>query len=299
MSPDEITTLVKETKNSGTVYKPAEPALARVVSNEALTPPGDEEWRHIVLNLEGADYDYLEGQSLGVIATGTNEKGKPHRVRLYSIASSRKGEDGNSNTASISVKRVNYEHPETGEKVRGVASNYICELNVGDEVKITGPVGKAFVLPAEKDVDLILLATGTGVAPFLAFLNRVYKELEGYTGKVILYYGVRYQADLAYLNDMNQSMADFQKINNFRLSTAISRENPNQKMYVQHRLQEDADEIWEILKRGKFGIYICGLKGMEKGINETFQTIATKNGADWESIKPALKKTGRWNQEVY
>merc|ERR1711904_543983 len=121
----------------------------------------------------------------GVISPGPDKTGKtPAAVRLYSIASSAVGDNENEKTVSLCVKRVveldgKFANREVGEdkpdkagtnfpknKVyRGVASNYICDLNVGDEVLITGPVGTEMLLPQDPDSVLIMLATGTGIAP--------------------------------------------------------------------------------------------------------------------------------------
>merc|ERR1719174_2626364 len=124
--------------------------------------------------------------SLGLIAPGPDKKtGKdPAAGRLYSIASSAVGDDQSSKTVSLCVKRVvevdgKHFNRDVGEdkpdkagthypnnKVyRGVASNYICDLKVGDEVTITGPVGTEMLLPRDPESVLIMLATGTGIAP--------------------------------------------------------------------------------------------------------------------------------------
>ena len=76
---------------------------------------------------------YAEGQSIGIIAEGTDKNGKPHKLRLYSIASSAPGDYGDGKTVSLCVKRLIYED-EDGNEVRGVCSNYICDLKKGDKV---------------------------------------------------------------------------------------------------------------------------------------------------------------------
>lgn len=294
-----LTKLHKAELLPGSVYKPSSPTTARVLSNVNITPRGDDDWHHIVVELAPSDYNYLEGQSLGVIAPGLDERGKPHKVRLYSIASARGGEDGRNATAALSVKRVVYTDPETGNSVRGVASNLLCDAGVGDQLTVTGPAGKTFVLPDRNDVDLLLFATGTGVAPFRAFLNRLYVE-SNYSGRVTLFYGVRRAADLAYMNDVN---GDLQKLigrPNLRVITALSRENPaGPKVYVQHRLLDDAPEAGRIVEGENCAVYICGIKGMEKGIEESFRQIVENRGGHWDEKKEQLKKEGRWNLEVY
>ena len=294
-----LTILGKSDLLPGTVYKPSSPTVARVLSNVNVTPGGDDAWHHIVLELGVSDYNYLEGQSLGVIAPGLDGRGKPHKVRLYSIASARGGEDGRPRTAALSVKRVTYVDADTGKRVAGVASNQLCDARVGDEITVTGPAGKSFVLPDGDDVDLLLFATGTGVAPFRAFLLRLFVETK-YRGAVTLFYGVRRGPDLAYMNDANRDLENVGGRPNLRLVTALSRENPaGPKVYVQHRLLEHRAEAARILEEGNCAIFICGIKGMEKGIEDAFREIVETRGGNWDEKKERLRKEGRWNLEVY
>lgn len=296
----ELGVLKKNPPPDTKVYKPKDPTTAVVLSNDNLTPQSEEDWHHVVLDISRTEFRYLEGQSVGIIPPGETENGRAHRPRLYSIASCRRGDDEKFQTVTLSVKRVIFEHPETGEKIRGLASNYICDLKPGDRVSITGPTGKAFLLPENPDVDLLLFATGTGIAPFRSFLKHIYREKSDYSGRCLLVYGVRRKSDLAYLNETNQELASFENRPNFKLLTALSRENPDRpKVYVQHRLLELKDEVWDILRRGNFCIYICGLKGMEKGIEEALREIVGAHGFQWEDLKERFRKEGRWNQEVY
>ena len=91
------------------------------------------------------------------------------------------------------------------------------------------------------------------------------------------------------------------KPDNFRLTYAISREQNKAdggKMYVQDRLAENAEELFERLDKGGH-IYFCGLKGMMPGIIETLQQVAEARGVNWESKLEELKKAGQWHVEVY
>merc|ERR1712070_661283 len=94
---------------------------------------------------------------------GEDANGKPHKLRLYSIASTRHGDDFNGNTVSLCVRQLQYE--KDGETINGVCSTYLCDIKPGDKVKITGPVGKEMLLPDEEDANIVMLATGTGIAP--------------------------------------------------------------------------------------------------------------------------------------
>ncbi|KAL3322543.1 hypothetical protein AABB24_039911, partial [Solanum stoloniferum] len=122
-------------------FRPKDPYIGRCLLNTKITgddAPG-ETW-HMVFSTEG-EIPYREGQSIGVIIDGVDSNGKPHKLRLYSIASSALGDFGDSKTVSLCVKRLVYTN-DKGEMVKGVCSNFLCDLKPGAEVKITGPIGK-------------------------------------------------------------------------------------------------------------------------------------------------------------
>src|ERR1022692_2931304 len=96
--------------------------VATIVSNDRITPPGDAEVRHLVLEVS-EQLDYVEGQSVAVIVEGPAEFGRPHHHRLYSIASPRDGEAGHLGTFSLCVRRCYYIDDVSGERYPGVASN--------------------------------------------------------------------------------------------------------------------------------------------------------------------------------
>ncbi|XP_010497428.1 PREDICTED: ferredoxin--NADP reductase, leaf isozyme 1, chloroplastic-like, partial [Camelina sativa] len=107
-------------------YKPKNPYTGRCLLNTKITgddAPG-ETW-HIVFTTEG-EIPYREGQSIGVIPEGIDKNGKPHKLRLYSIASSAIGDFGDSKTVSLCVKRLVYTN-DSGETVKGVCSNFLCK----------------------------------------------------------------------------------------------------------------------------------------------------------------------------
>jgi len=261
-------------------------------------------------------------------APGPDKKGQtPAALRLYSIASSAVGDDQTSNTVSLCVKRVveldgKFANREVGEdkpdkagthfpknKVyRGVCSNYICDLKEGDEVLITGPVGTEMLLPQDDDAALILLATGTGIAPMRSYLRLLFADKAGanpdgsrkFKGLAWLFLGVPYSKSLLY-DDENIEFAT-KYPDNFRYDYAISREQKNaagQKMYIQTRIAEYAQDIWDLLQNKKSHVYMCGLKGMESGMEEALGPIAEGQGIVWKDFVKMLKKEERWHVEVY
>ncbi len=290
------------------IYRPNAPFVARVISNEPLVQEGGIGiCQHVKFDLSGGDLRYLEGQSIGVIPPGLDKNGKPEKLRLYSIGSTRHGDDLNDTTVSLCVRQLEYKHPETGETVYGVCSTYICNLKPGDEVKVTGPTGKEMLLPDDEDATIIMLATGTGIAPFRAFLWRMFKDGERalnpdyqFKGLAWLVFGIPTTPNILYKKELEEMQAKYP--DNFRLTYAISREQQNAeggRMYIQHRVAEHAEEMWEMLQSPKTHVYMCGLKGMEDGIDEAFSAQAAKAGIDWKEYRSQLKKAGRWHVETY
>uniref|UniRef100_A0A1J3J7C8 Ferredoxin--NADP reductase, chloroplastic n=1 Tax=Noccaea caerulescens TaxID=107243 RepID=A0A1J3J7C8_NOCCA len=283
-------------------YRPKEPYTGKVLLNTKITAddaPG-ETW-HMLFSHEG-EIPYREGQSVGVIADGIDKNGKPHKVRLYSIASSALGDLGNSETVSLCVKRLVYTN-DAGEEVKGVCSNFLCDLKPGSPVKLTGPVGKEMLMPKDPNATVIMLATGTGIAPFRSFLWKMFFEKHDdykFNGLAWLFLGVPTTSSLLYQEEFDKMKAKAPE--NFRVDYAISREQANdkgEKMYIQTRMAEYAPELWELLKKDNTFVYMCGLKGMEKGIDDIMVSLAAKDGIDWFDYKKQLKKAEQWNVEVY
>jgi len=281
------------------LYRPNGPGKAKVIALRKLTgdsSPNDVE--HIVLDYQGSDYWYLDGQSAGILPPGTDESGKPHKLRLYSIASPGIGEGGQDKTLSLCVKRVVYNDPETGEERRGVCSNYLCDLKVGDMVDLTGPTGKAFLLPEIADANMIMIATGTGIAPFRAFLQTRYSKRLSEKGETWLFFGMQHGADFLYQSELES----YEQHDSYHLITAISREQKTeagQRMYVQHRIAEHADAVIDLIQKPNTYVYMCGLRGMETGILEALNAAAEKKGSSWKALHEKLEAEKRWRIEVY
>jgi ferredoxin--NADP+ reductase len=290
------------------VYKNKAPFTGKVVSTKRIVgPKATGETCHIVIDHEG-DFPYWEGQSWGVIPPGVREKdGKPHSVRLYSIASSRYGDDMTGKTGSLCVRRATYWCPELkadDPAKKGICSNFLCDTKPGDEVQMTGPAGKVMLLPEEDpNTDYIMVATGTGIAPYRGFIRRLFVEktpaAEAYKGQAWLFLGVANSDALLYDDEWQDVLKKYP--DNFRLDYAISREQENKKggkMYVQDKVEEYADEIFSKLDRGAH-IYFCGLKGMMPGIQDMLKDVAVKKGLDYEEWLKGLKEKKQWHVEVY
>ena len=286
------------------IYRPNAPYVGQCVSNEEMVREGGiGTCRHLTFDISGGDLRYLEGQSIGIIPPGTDKNGKPEKLRLYSIASTRHGDNVDDKTVSLCVRQLEYKHPETGEMVYGVCSTYLCHLQPGDELKITGPVGKEMLLPEDPNANIIMMATGTGIAPFRAFLWRMFKEThENYkfNGLAWLVFGVATTPNVLYKDQLEEIQQQYP--DNFRLTCAISREQKNPqggRMYIQDRVAEHAEELWELIQKENTHTYICGLKGMEGGIDEALSAVASKQGVNWLEYQKQIRKAGRWHVETY
>ncbi len=289
------------------IYRPTTPLIAKVVSNEFLVAEGGVGIvQHLKFDISGSELTYLEGQSIGIIPPGQDAKGKPNKLRLYSIASTRHGDDVDDKSVSLCVRELEYKN-DAGETIKGVCSTYLCALKPGDEVQITGPTGKEMLLPADEDANVIMFATGTGIAPMRAYLWRMFKDNEKaknpeyqFKGFSWLVFGVPQTANILYKQELEEMQMTYP--DHFRMTYAISREQKNSeggRMYIQNRVAEHAVEMWEMLKNPKTHTYICGLRGMEPGIEDALGAEAAKEGIVWKDYVRAMKKEERWHVETY
>jgi len=278
------------------LYPPKKPTTATVVGNFNCTEAGFEnETHHIVLDFGAMPFPVLEGQSIGLVPPGADANGKPHFARQYSVASPRNGERPGYNNVSLTVKRVTQDHQ--GRPVRGVASNYVCDLQVGDKVQIVGPFGASFLMPNHPKSHIVMVCTGTGSAPMRAMTEwrrRLRKSGKFEGGKLMLFFGARTQQELPYFGPLQSLPKDFIDIN-----LAFSRTPGQPRRYVQDAMRERAADLAALLKDGLTHFYVCGLKSMEEGVVLALRDVAVDAGLDWDTIGEALKKEGRLHLETY
>jgi benzoyl-CoA 2,3-dioxygenase component A len=276
------------------LYAPEKPAMASVSGNFRLTADdASSDIRHIVLEFGGAAFPVLEGQTIGILPPGVDASGKPHHVRLYSVASPRDGERPRYNNLSLTVKRVTEDHQ--GNAVAGVASNYLCDLSKGDEVRVVGPYGTTFLMPNHPGSSLLMVCTGTGSAPMRAMTERRRRRIalkEG--GELMLFFGARIAGELPYFGPLLKLPKDFIDIN-----FAFSRVPGKSKQYVQDRIRERSAEVTRLLGDANCHVYICGLKGMEQGVDEAFRHACREHAMDWDQLRPELRRQGRYHVETY
>ncbi len=269
---------------------------ATVVGNVRVTEVGTEyDTHHIVLDFGAMPFPVLEGQSIGILPPGLDAHGKLHHARQYSIASPRNGERPGYNNLSLTVKRVLEDHQ--GRPVRGVASNFVCDLQVGDTVQVIGPFGTSFLMPNHPKSNIVMICTGTGSAPMRAMTEwrrrlRQSGKFEG--GKLMLFFGARTQQELPYFGPLQNLPKDF-----IDTHFAFSRTPGQPKRYVQDAMRERAADLVPLLKDANTFFYVCGLKSMEEGVVLALRDIATAAGLDWDAVGGALKREGRLHLETY
>ena len=300
------------------VVTPAQPVVGRVIESTLCTRGRKASGfvRHVAIDVSGTRLagSFRAGQAFGVVPPGVDERGKPHKLRLYSIASPTSGEDGQGQVIATTVKRTLDEHWETHRLLTGVASNYLCDLSVGDEVQLTGPSGKRFLLPvAPEQHDYVFFATGTGIAPFRGMIKELLAA--GVASRIVLVMGVPYTTDLLYDEDLRHSAEQHP---NFTYLTAISRDpGPDGagSGYVQDRLVTHREQLEPMLRSERTLVYVCGIAGMEVGlirglaehyddeVVSQFVRVSPEAGpwSQWDrrAIGRSVRATGRLLLEVY
>jgi benzoyl-CoA 2,3-epoxidase subunit A len=273
------------TKPTVNLYNRNKPASATVTGNFRLThADAESDVRHIILDFGDLPFPVLEGQSIGIVPSGTNADGKPHLVRLYSVASSRDGEKPNAGNLALTVKR----------EVGGVCSNYLCDLPRGAKVEVTGPFGATFLYPNDPAANIIMICTGTGSAPFRAFTERRRRAMPDAPGRLLLFFGARRPEELPYFGPL-------QKVPERLLGKhfCYSRVPGRPRVYVQDRIRSEAVTVAALLQDPNTHVYVCGLKGMESGVNEAFADVCRGASIDWAVLRVAMREAGRYHVETY
>ena len=213
--------------------------------------------------------------------------------RLYSIASSPKAHP---EAIHLTVAIVRYELH--GRDRQGVCSTYLADRVKDATMPVFIHSAKHFRQPEDTSVPVIMVGPGTGIAPFRAFLQE--REVLGAPGKSWLFFGDRNRStDFLYEDEIN-AWRDKGVLH--RLDTAFSRDQA-EKVYVQHRMMENAAELWSWLEEGGY-FYVCGdASRMAKDVDEALHCIVEQAGGKSTEEAAAyveeLKKTKRYRKDVY
>ena len=214
--------------------------------------------------------------------------------RLYSIASSLQAHP---DEVHLTVGAVRYQ--THGRDRKGVASTYLADrVAIGETVPVYIHANNNFRLPDDADTPIIMVGPGTGIAPFRAFIEERYETQA--PGKNWLFFGDQhFTYDFLYQLELQQFLKEGM-LN--RLDVAFSRDGP-EKIYVQHRMYENAKEIWQWLESGAY-FYVCGdATRMAKDVNQALIDIVAEQGnmeaSDAKKYVTQLSKDKRYQRDVY
>ncbi|QXO17131.1 MULTISPECIES: assimilatory sulfite reductase (NADPH) flavoprotein subunit [Vibrio] len=214
--------------------------------------------------------------------------------RLYSIASSQTEVD---EEVHLTVGIVEYD--VDGQPRQGGASGFLGQrLEEGEEVKVFIEHNNNFKLPQDDATPVIMIGPGTGIAPFRSFVQE--RDNRGASGKNWLFFGDRtFTQDFLYQVEWQKYLKSGAL---HRLDVAFSRDQ-NEKVYVQHRVLEQAKQVWQWLQDGAY-VYICGdATRMAKDVHEALVTVAEQQGGlsreKAEEYFNDLRKAKRYQRDVY
>jgi ferredoxin--NADP+ reductase len=253
--------------------------------------------RQIILRIDEPAFYFLEGQNIGVLVPGPHEFGNKTHHRYYTIANARALDHGVE--LELLVRRCFYIDEVSGEQYPGVASNHLCDAREGDRITLTGPYRSPFRIPADPTSNLLMLGTGTGVAPFRAFLRRIYEEQKGWKGKVRLYYGARTGTEMLYMNDLNSDLANYYDEKTFKAIQAL---RPNilgdEADALGGGVEANAAEVWKLVQDEKTCVYLAGMKKIADALDQAMAKAAGSAEA-WQAVKQRLVQDRRWSELTY
>ncbi len=214
--------------------------------------------------------------------------------RLYSISSSPLAHPGE---VRLTVSVVRYTN-DLGRDRKGVCSTYLADHSDDGPVQVFVQRSPHFRPPAEPATPMIMVGPGTGVAPFVGFLED--RRARGHTGPNWLFFGEQRQAtDFYYRRDLEAYRASGHLD---RLDLAFSRDQRN-KVYVQDRMRENGARLWQWLQDGAH-FSVCGDSGrMAKDVDQALKDIAATHGGMHDDEAAAyvrrLSADKRYVRDVY
>ncbi|MDX2505485.1 MAG: oxidoreductase [Gammaproteobacteria bacterium] len=276
-----------------------EPSLkAELRSTSRITDVETDEVRELVLYIDEPSFRFTQGQSIGVIVPGKDEFGSTNHHRRYSIARGSLAAEGGGEITLL-VRRCFYIDDFNGEQYPGRASNYLCDAKVGDIISITGPYRSPFKIPADKKANILMVGTGTGIAPFRAFIEHIYKDKGGWEGQVRLFYGAKSGLDLLYMNDQNNDLTNYYQEDTFRAFNALThRPLSGDEKALEHSLQENLQEAWELIQKPDTYVFLSGLEKIAPSLDMVLSHAAGSEEA-WKVVKQKMKNEGRWSKLLY
>ena len=276
------------------------PDSEAVVTESVRIKPADrDEVRRIRLRIDDPAFRYSVGQSIGVVVPGPHPMGNRFHMRRYSIAGGQLDRENDEVELELLVRRCFYIDEISGESYPGIASNYLCDAEAGRHITITGPYRSPFRIPADVHSNLLMIGTGTGVAPFRSFVQEIYREKGGWKGQVRLYYGARNGMDLLYGNDVDGDLTNYYDEASFKaFGAVISRPLATDSDTLKAALEDHAAEVWEQMQDPATYVYLGGLGKVTDTFDRIMEKVAGGAGK-WAEAKEKLRQQGRWSELVY
>lgn len=273
---------------------------AIVIDSQRITPEDSaDEVREITFDVESGSFRIEVGENIGILAPGRREFGQEHHFRLYTIADVPQKTAEGRLRLRICVRRCDYIDEYSGERYKGVASNYLCDLRAGDVLTLTGPYGQAFEVPAEPDAALIMIGAGTGIAPFRAFVKYMCNQAPSFHGRIWLFHGGRTGLDLLYMNDVKNDFSQFYDHASFEAIAALSqRPHWSDTIDWHQAIASRGEEIWNLLSDAKTYVYLAGLEKIRDELDAVFAKIAGSE-EKWQRRKAELMAGRRWVELLY
>lgn len=273
---------------------------ATVLSNERISvAQSSAEVREIGIEVQSQEYDASVGQHIGVLAPGQTEIGQKYHFRLYSVADVPEMSSNGHQQLRICVRRCSYIDQFSGEEYPGIASNYLCDLQPGESLNVTGPYGQAFELPSNQVATLILICAGTGIAPFRAFVKHIYSQRPDFKGRVWLFHGGQTGLDLLYRNDELDDFALYYDRETFEAFDALSkRPGWTDKTDWGTALHQRGEELCKLLSDPSTYVYIAGLEKIRDELEDVLADVAGSE-QKWLLWKSDLEAEGRWIELLY
>ncbi len=272
---------------------------AVVKESSRITPESTDEVRQITLQIDDPSFRYMEGQSIGVVVPGPHYFGNAHYMRRYSITNDNaSGTDGVAEF-SLLVKRCFYIDEMNGEQYPGIASNYLCNASPGDKIALSGPYKSPFKMPPKTTDNILMIGTGTGIAPFRVFIQNIYREEGSWQGNVRLFYGATSGMDLLYMNDLNDDLANYYDEKTFQAFCGLeSRPLSKASAGLERSIADNADEIWSLIQQPNTYVYLAGLKDVAKTFNTKMAEISGSENT-WETLREKLTQENRLSELLY
>jgi ferredoxin--NADP+ reductase len=272
---------------------------ATITSSARITPESSEEVRKLILQIDDPTFRYAAGQTIGVLVPGPHQFGNAFHHRRYSIANPVQTGNQQSIELEILVRRCFYLDEISGEQYPGIASNYLCNACIGDKIKITGPYKSPFKIPADTSSNLLMIGTGTGVAPFRAFVRQIYDQHTGWNGKVRLFYGDQGGMNLLYLNEEQKDLSQFYDDQTFKaFSVLADRPLSSAEDGLQDSLTANVNECAQLMREPNTYVYVAGQEKAAEVLDKVMAEAFSSPEA-WKNQKSKLINQGQWAELLY